>query len=154
MAEMRARRKWLRCGVRLPVKVKVLDEKSKGVWTCSGSTVNLGGGGAMLEVPGIGEELIENLIKEKYVLQLALELPNIFSTVKIKTKVTWIEGHGKIPAKLGVSFENLPEKKVIRIVDYVENRLSDEITNHAFKRALEKHLKGKDSEKEAEDEVR
>ncbi len=133
-----ARRKWLRCSVHLPARVEVLDEENKRVWTGAGSTINIGGGGTMLEVPGLGRELIENLIKEKYGLQLALELPSIFCRVKVRAKVMWVEESGKIPGKFGVVFENLPEEKEAKIINFVEEHLSKEITNHAFKRALEK----------------
>jgi c-di-GMP-binding flagellar brake protein YcgR len=133
-----ARRKWLRCNAHFPVRVKVLDEKNKRVWTSTGSTINIGGGGAMLEVPGLSGELIENLIKEKYKLQLALEFPNIFRGIEIRAEVIWVEESRKIPGKFGVTFEDLPEEKEAKIINFVEEHLSKEITNHAFKRALEK----------------
>ncbi len=135
---MLARRKWLRCSARLPIRVKVLDEKNRRVWRGSGTTINLGELGAMIEVPGLSGELIEDLIKEKYKLQLALELPNFFWRIGIRAKVIWVEELKKTPEKLGVVFENLSQEKVTRLVDFVEERLSGEIANHAFKRTLEK----------------
>jgi len=142
--EVSARRKWLRCSARLPISVKVLDEKNRRVWRGRGTTINLGGLGALIEVPGLSEELIENLIKEKYKLQLALELPNIFWRIGIRAKVVWVEELKRIPGKLGVAFENLSEEKETRLVDFVEERLSGEIVNHAFKRKLEKWFRGEE----------
>ena len=141
---IRARRKWLRCSARLPLRVKVLDEKNRRVWRGSGTTINLGELGALIQVPGLSKELIENLIKEKYKLQLALELPNVFWRTKITAKVVWAEELKKIPGKLGVAFENLQEEKEAKLANFVEHRLSGEIANHALKRKLEKWFRGEE----------
>ena len=136
-----ARRKWLRCKVNIPVRVKALNEKNKRVWTGKGVIINLGGGGGLFDVPGLSEELIENLVSGKYKIQLAVELPNIFCRTKIRAKVVWVEESENIPQRIGLAFEDIPEEKEARVVDYVEKRLSGESVNHAFKHALEKWLK-------------
>lgn len=135
------RRKWIRCSARLPIIIRVVDREKRKIWTRTGSTVNVGGRGALLEVPDIGEELIEELVKGNYTLQLAIEFPGFLFRIKPKAKVKWVE-EVQEPSRnfrrFGVSFTELSKRKEDKIVDFVEKYIASELADSAFKRALEK----------------
>ncbi len=136
MSDPRSRRKWLRCAVRFRVGLQVLDPGNKKIWSGDGSTVNIGGGGALLEIQGLEEKLIENLIAEKYVLQLALELPRLSVKAKIRAKVLWAEEFQKQRVgfkTFGIEFKGLPKKTEDKIINYVEDRVATEIAESALK---------------------
>ena len=138
---LKNRRRWIRCSARLPVVIRVVDKENRKVWTRTGSTVNVSGRGALLEVQDIGEELIKELGKGNYTLQLAIEFPGFLFRVKPKAKVIWIkevQEQGSNFRRFGVFFAELSKRKEDKIVGFVEKYLAGELADRAFKRAIEK----------------
>ena len=132
------RRKWIRCSARLPVVIRVADKENRKIWTRTGSTINVSGRGALLEVPDVGEKLIKDLVKGNYTLQLAIKFPDFLFRVKSKAGVTWVEKaqeQGSNFRRFGVSFTELSKRKEDKIVDYVERYFAGELADRAFKRA-------------------
>ncbi len=138
---LKNRRRYLRCNARLLIVIRVMDKENRRVWTRTGSTINVGGRGALLEVADIGEELIEELVKGNYVLQLAIKFPDFLFRIKSKAKVTWVEEvqkPGRNFRRFGVSFTDLPKRKETKAIDFVERYLASELADRSFKRTFEK----------------
>ncbi len=141
MPDARNRRKWLRCAAGFPVKLQVLDKENRKVWTGAGSTINIGGGGALLKIQNVEEKSVKKLFEEKHTLLLAFELPNFFFRVKVGANAAWVEqpeSQGETSRRFGISFSDLSQKKEDRISDYVERKLANEIANYSLKRSFEK----------------
>ncbi len=137
MTDRREKRKYLRYCEEIPVKVDVLDENRAKIWSCNGKTVNIGGGGALLEVPPMKEELLQRLLGKKYIIRLAFTMPNFFLSLKVNAETVWMETPKKTKAaiqKLGVSFKDLSRVIQDKIIDYIERREVDEAARFALQK--------------------
>jgi hypothetical protein len=116
-------RKYIRINSVLPVQATITDIDKNVVWKTSffGFTKDINEAGVCLEINNFDDNLAENLIQNKYLLFLSIDLPNLEEPVQVYSTPCWIEkvkSANSNKYKIGVSFVNIHEKYAQKIIKY------------------------------------
>ncbi len=116
-------RKFVRVPSTLPVRYKFLsnDVAYRDETVREGRTDNIGGGGLLLtgQVPSV--DWITELLMEKVVLAVTIELPGSEEPVGAIAKVAWLEAidQNTEVCQLGLTFKEITSEDRDRIFDFV-----------------------------------
>ena len=128
------RRHFKRLVVRLPVRFLFIDaeDKKELTETRSGHTVDISGGGLLLEMDELNEEWIKELISGMIRVGLELKVPTSSEPIRTLAKVAWMTKR-KEPEEdqkkylLGLNFVDITEKDRDKVLEYVVTAYLDKL---------------------------
>ena len=153
----RGNRKHIRGVVEIPTKVKVMDRAKTKLWSGNGTIVNIGGGGILLELTQMEEQIVRKLVEKEYILQLTFALANFWLQLRVAAEVTRIETAEEEGAKrqrFGVVFKGLHKNRERRIADYTEKFAISELVDIAFQKAIKNSKKNINKKEDNNDKGR
>lgn len=122
------RRKDLRVGMSKPFMIRFQIKKEKGIFNLRpkklASAKNMSVGGMFIELPLLGQEQLDRVIKGKDKLILELEIPEIKRPIRIGGRITRLEKrdkYGKPIYVAGLSFEDIKEKDREQVLHHLIN---------------------------------